>query len=60
MAACWADLCSKNQPCRPSNGPTVTGCAVSSIGLIALKGPMKSCTCSVSSSLSGPMAPLTM
>ena len=60
MACCWPALCSKNQPCRPSNGPTVTGCSVSSSGLIDWKGPMNSWTCSVSSSCSGPMAPLTM
>ena len=58
MARCWAALCSKYQPCRPSNGPTVTGCFVSSSGLIGLYGPMNSLTASSGSICSGPMAPL--
>ena len=35
MARFCDTLCSKYQPCRPSNGPTVTGFLVSSIGLMA-------------------------
>ena len=58
MARFCDTLCSKYQPCRPSNGPTVTGFLVSSMGLVAWYGPMNVCTCSLVSICSGPMAPL--
>ena len=58
MARFCATLCSKYQPWRPSNGPTVTGFLVSSIGLVERYGPMNCWTSSLVSICSGPMAPL--